>query len=108
LAVAELEGHLEVITDLFDQSTATKKEMITYTKESAIRWIGEDAQVRQVLDAAFAANASKLDKYFLDQFPEDSPKDVLEAVYFRAVAQSDLQTFNSPAMAQNLYHYVFD
>ena len=108
LAAAELEGYLEVIPVRFDQSTATKKEMVVYTKESALRWIGEDTTIRQVLDAAFSANVSKLDKYFLAQFPEDSPKDVLEGVYFRAVAQSDLQTFNSPAMAQNLYHYLFD
>jgi len=105
---ARLEGLLEFDAASFDRSTGNRQEMAKYTREAAVRWIGEDDQVRQVLDAAFASNASKLDKFFLAQYPDVTPKDVMEAVYFRAVAQNDMQTFESPALAQDLYKYIYD
>lgn len=108
MATADIEGMLRVIPELFDVSKATKQEMVARTKESAIRWIEEDPQVRKVLDAAFAANVGKLDKYLLAQYPGVDPKDVVEGVYFRAVAQYDMKTFTSPTLARDLYLYLFD
>lgn len=107
-ATAREEGLLEIVGKLFDQSTGSKPEMVKYTRESAVRWIENDPQVRQILDASFAANVSKLDKYLLAKYPNVQPKDVMEAVYFRAVARYEMQTFNSPALAHDLYKYLFD
>jgi hypothetical protein len=108
MAIAQLDGLLEVIEELPDPSTISHKEMSAKTKEAALRLIGEGPQVRQVLSAAFAASANKLDKFLLAQYSNESPGDVMEGVYFRAVARYDLQTFNSPYLAQDLYHYMFD
>jgi len=108
VALANLEGLLFVETELFERSTADRPTMIAATRESAIRWIQSEGQIRHALNIAFAAGASRLDKLLLRRYEGVAPAEVMQGVYFRGIAQGDTLLYDSTQLTQDLYHAMFE
>lgn len=106
--LANMDGLLEVEPELFDLSTADADEMAKYLKESIVRWVKVEPQIRRALEHAFEQTAGKLGEYLLDKYSDEYPDEVMSGVYFRAAAQYDLSMFQSSALVRNLYLYIFD
>lgn len=108
IAAADLNGDLEPRRSLLKSTALSKEGLVKALKESLVRWIRAESLIRKILGNAFAATSNQLGSYLLDQYSGEIPNQIMQGVYFRAVAQYDLQGFQSASLARDLYKFLYD
>lgn len=108
MEAARWDGDLTPIPEDFDSAALPRKELVAVVREVGVSIIGQEEGVRSVLNAAFTRAAPRIGKYTLERYPGVEPKDLMEALYFRTIAQRDFSLFALPVMARALYDYFWE